>query len=143
MVYCFNFDWDKIFSLSKKIKRNNLKVLKTVRRIDIMKLKLRCLCLTKTALKKILFQFLLQFFFGSLIPTFITFLSFPTRKTCATICEKKQHTDLFLFAELFLSQISCKKYQSSPQPPPPKKKLPLTNIFQVAERLFSIQINHR
>ena len=31
MVYCFNFDRDKIFSLSKKIKRNNLKVLKTVR----------------------------------------------------------------------------------------------------------------
>ena len=28
-------------------------------------------------------------------------------------------------------------------PPPPKKKLPLTNIFQVAEHLFSIQINHR
>lgn len=33
------------------------------------------------------------------------------------------------------------KYQSSPHPPP-KKKLPLTNIFQVTERLFSIQINH-
>ena len=33
------------------------------------------------------------------------------------------------------------KYQSSPHlPPPQRKKLPLTNIFQVAEHLFSIQL---
>ena len=103
MVYCFNFDWDKIFSLSKKIKRNNLKVLKTVRRIDIMKLKLRCLCLTKTALKKNFISIpslvLFQITYTNL--HYISLLS--NQENMSNHLWKKNHTDLFLFAQLFLS----------------------------------------
>ena len=87
-----------------------------------MKLKLRCLCLTKTALKKIFFNSSFSSFSDHLYQPSLHFSPFqPGKHEQPSV--KKNNT---LIYSCLLNCSSVKyhvKYQSSPHPPPKKKKI--------------------